>query len=483
MRKKQRFLMPWNVFIIICFAFYIPSLAQESLTQIVKKVKPSVVMVFTYDSKGKILGQGSGFFISKKGDIITNRHVLQGTNRAEIKVAQGEVFPITYIIAEDIQGDLVRAKVNIPEKLVYPLIISSSIPEIGERVIVIGNPLGLEKTVTEGIVSAVRKIPGFGKIIQISAPISPGSSGSPVVNMKGEVIGIATLQMVKGQNLNFAIPSKRVEKLKSGNVKTFAEWREGLGKEWLKSPEGLFYTGLSFLWAKDYEKALSYFEKAVEKNPKNADVWFNIGYCDAVLRQYTEAIGAYKQAIRIKPNDVDAHYNLGMIYDHLGRYTEAIEEFKKAIRIKPDYADAHYNLGLVYGQLGRYPEAIEEYKEVIRIKPDYVDAHCDLGMIYGFLGRHTEAIEEFKEAIRIKPDYADAHYGLGLVYGQLGRYPEAIEEYKEVIRIKPDGVNAHYNLGETYLMLGNTGAALDEYKILKNIDKESANKLFNLIYR
>jgi S1-C subfamily serine protease len=71
---------------------------------------------------------------------------------------------------------------------VYPISIVATSSEVGERVIVIGNPLGLEQTVSDGIVSAVRKIPNFGRIIQITAPISPGSSGSPVVNMQGEVI-------------------------------------------------------------------------------------------------------------------------------------------------------------------------------------------------------------------------------------------------------------------------------------------------------
>jgi S1-C subfamily serine protease len=71
---------------------------------------------------------------------------------------------------------------------VYPISIVATSSEVGERVIVIGNPLGLEQTVSDGIVWAVRKIPNFGRIIQITAPISPGSSGSPVVNMQGEVI-------------------------------------------------------------------------------------------------------------------------------------------------------------------------------------------------------------------------------------------------------------------------------------------------------
>jgi S1-C subfamily serine protease len=171
------------------------------------------VIIFTYDDKGEFLQLGSGFFISQNGDVITNYHVLQGASSAEIKTSDGKTYPITYIVAVDESNDLIRLSVNIPSQDVYPLSLSKTIPEVGERIIVYGSPLGLENTVSDGIVSAIRDIPDFGRIIQITAPISPGSSGSPVLNMQGEVIGIATLQMVEGQNLNFAIPSEKIANL------------------------------------------------------------------------------------------------------------------------------------------------------------------------------------------------------------------------------------------------------------------------------
>jgi hypothetical protein len=112
--------------------------------------------------------------------------------------------------------------VDVFSQFIYPLSLSKTVPEVGERIIVYGSPLGLENTVSDGIVSAIRDIPEFGKIIQITAPISPGSSGSPVLNMKGEVIGVASFQMIDGQNLNFAIPSERVARLNSTKEKKIA---------------------------------------------------------------------------------------------------------------------------------------------------------------------------------------------------------------------------------------------------------------------
>jgi len=389
-----------------------PCHAQEKLPEIIKKVQPSTVLILTYDEDGKVKAQGSGFFISKNGDIITNRHVIEDASKAEIKIGEGKVYAITGIVAEDKEYDLIRASVDIAPELVNPIKLSYSIPEVGEKVIVIGSPLGLEKTVSDGIVSAVREIPRFGKIIQITAPLSPGSSGSPVVNLKGEVIGIATFQILEGQNLNFAVPSERITKLELAKEKTLAEWKSSRRKEWLASAEGLYYTGLLHLWTEDFEKALIYFQKAVEKDPNYADAYFQIGYCYGQLKQYNDAIKAYKQAIRIKPDYAEAHYSLGVAYGSLGRWSEAIESLKQAIRIKPDYAAAHYNLGVAYGSLGRWSEAIESFKQAIRVKPDFAEAHCNLGVAYIITGDKSSALDEYKILKEINQELANKLFNL-----------------------------------------------------------------------
>jgi tetratricopeptide (TPR) repeat protein len=516
MRQLRRFYIP-SAALLFCFIFILPALAQDKLPEIVNKIAPSTVVILTYDKDGKNMGQGSGFFISQSGDIITNKHVLAGANHAEIKTADGKVYPITLIVAEDKDADIIRASVNILGGSVHPLSVSSSIPQVGERVAVIGTPFGLERTVSDGIISAVREIPAFGKIYQISAPVSPGSSGSPVVNMKGAVIGVVTFQVVEGQNLNFATPGQRITKLKTEKRKTYTQWRIEQTEESSDSAKEFYDKGRGFVFAGEYKKALPYFEEAVKKDPRNAEFYLIIGFCMGELGRHSEAIECYKQAIRIKPDYASAHYQIGAAYYKLGRYPEAIECNKQAIRIKPDFGQAQYNLGTVYYKLGRYSEAIDAYKEAIRIEPDdalahnnlgvtYADlrrypeaieyckqairiepdfamAHYNLGGFYADFGRHSEAIECYKQAIRIKPDFAEAHNKLGVTYTDLRRYPEAIEYCKQAIRIEPDFALAHYNLGFTYWTIGDKGSALDQYKILKNLDPDLANRLFNLIYK
>ncbi|MCX8012313.1 MAG: tetratricopeptide repeat protein, partial [Desulfobacterota bacterium] len=327
-------------------------LAEEVLPEIINKVKPSTVLILIYNKEGEITARGSGFFISQDGEIITNRHLLEGAYRAEVKTSNEKVYSITRVVAEDKEADIVMVKVDTLPESVRPLTVSSSTPQVGEKVVVIGNPLGLEGSVSDGIVSAVRDIPGLGTIIQITAPVSPGSSGSPVINAKGEVIGVATFQLVEGQNLNFAVSGQRITQIKKSKSITLDEWRIGKTKNCEETAEGLYYSGLFYLLQDEYDKALSYFKKAAEKNPTYSEAYFYIGYCYGKLGRLTEEIEAYKQAIRIKPDLAEAHCGLGVAYYKLGRPTEAIEAFKQAIRIKPDYAEAHYNLGVAYAELG-----------------------------------------------------------------------------------------------------------------------------------
>ena len=168
------------------------AVTQDLLPELVRRIKPSAVAIETFDSRGEKLSRGSGFFV-EADRIVTNRHVLEGAHRAEVHSSTGAVFPVKGVLAVDAEGDIALLKIDIPTTPIRPLPLDKTSPQEGESVVVIGNPLGLEGSVTNGIVSAVRDIPTFGRIIQITAPISSGSSGSPVVNMQGQVIGIATL--------------------------------------------------------------------------------------------------------------------------------------------------------------------------------------------------------------------------------------------------------------------------------------------------
>ncbi|MFB3883804.1 MAG: tetratricopeptide repeat protein [Thermodesulfobacteriota bacterium] len=480
MRRKLRWVFGTACTIWILTG--VPLSAQEDLPALIKRIEPSIVAVITYTHQGNRLGQGTGFFVDPEGDVITNRHVLEGASQVEIRTTSGQTYRVKGILADDKEGDLVRLTTDLQGKKTRPVPLSASIPEVGERVFVIGSPLGLAETVSDGIISAVREIPQFGKIIQLTAPISPGSSGSPVMNMKGELIGVATFFVMTGQNLNFAIPAERIRKMVPDKARTIAEWGDRR-KEELRSEAGEVYLlGLRHLWIEDYGQALALFEETVRRNPDHADAHFQRGYCFTKLGRYKEAIDAYQESIRLKPEDSVTLNNLCVAYNRAEHYEEALATCLRAILLKSDLVEAYNNLGWTFHKLGRYQEAIEVCRRAIQLKPDFSLAYFNLGNNYSATRSYREAVEAYKQGIRIAPDHADSHLNLGASYFEMGQYENAREAYQQAIRLKPDSIVAHLNLGMVYLRVGDKGSALEEFKILKKLDPESANRLFTLIY-
>jgi serine protease Do len=188
------------------------------LPELVAKNEKAVFSIYTYDEYGSANGMGTGFFIDGKGIGFTNYHVLEGATKAVIKLTDKSVYEIDKIIAADADADVVKFSVkNFDSRTFSYLTLKTTQPLKGSDIFVIGNPEGFENTVSEGIVSSIREIEGFGDIIQITAPISPGSSGSPVMTMDGKVVGIATFQLKEGQNINFAISCKKALDISSNS--------------------------------------------------------------------------------------------------------------------------------------------------------------------------------------------------------------------------------------------------------------------------
>jgi tetratricopeptide (TPR) repeat protein len=470
--------------ILVSLAFLIVSVpqqqAQDILPELVRRIKPSAVAIETFDGRGEKLSRGSGFFIDTDR-VVTNRHVIEGAVRAEVHSSAGNVFPVKGVLAVDAEGDIALLKVDAPGNQIRPLPLDRTSPQEGESVLVIGNPFGLEGSVTNGIVSAVRDIPTFGRIIQITAPISPGSSGSPVVNMQGQVIGVATLQITGGQSVNFAIPSERISQLQISTLMTLPELNVATGRNRRAKAVQLFRDGLSFLSKDDCEKALPYFEKAAESDSNYAEAWAQTGFCNEKLGRHAEAIEASKKAVNLRPS-AESYFNIGLASYYLKQYREAIDAYRQAIKIDPyNSADAYYALGLVYRDTGKADEEIQAYKAAIRLRPDFTSAYERLGARYMKSKKYTEALETFRQLQTLKPGDPATPNNMGEAYLEAGKLNEAVEAFRQAIRLKPDFGRAYYNLGKSFLALGNKDAALEQYNILQNIDQDWAEKLIGLI--
>ena len=324
--------------------------AQETLPALVKRVKPAVVAIATYDATGEPLMTGSGFFL-RPGQVVTNLHVIRGAMRAEIKTldGKGKIFPVDGTLAIDEEGDLALLNIDMPLERARSTELAPDLPEEGEQIFVIGNPLKLEGSVSDGIVSAVREVPNAYRIIQITAPISHGNSGSPVFNLRGQVLGVVTVKVTNGQNINLAIAAARVGQLTAGKLQPLSELNV---KNKGDVAESLYRTGLESLWLGNYDNAVGYFENAANKNPRRADTWIQVGYCKVKQGKSQEAIRAYLQALQLKPNDAEIYNKLGDAYYYAGRLREAIESYTEAARLRPDCAETFYNLAIAYSESG-----------------------------------------------------------------------------------------------------------------------------------
>jgi S1-C subfamily serine protease len=186
--------------------------AAQEIRELASATRPSVVLLRLTEG-GRTVGGGTGFVV-QGGLVATNHHVVDRARAVEAVTEDGSVHLVAGIVAADAANDLALLSVPTLDAAPLPLAAPGNV-EPGDRVVVIGSPLGLAGTVSDGIVSAVRP-DGLGEasrvfrttaILQITAPISPGSSGSPVLDADGEVIGVAVAYLVGGQSLNLAVPT------------------------------------------------------------------------------------------------------------------------------------------------------------------------------------------------------------------------------------------------------------------------------------
>jgi serine protease Do len=223
---------------------------QQAFTSLVKTVTPAVVNISTVSKKklvqpffelspffGDFFGMqqpqyrretslGSGFIINKDGYILTNDHVVKDAERVQVKLSNEKVYT-GKVIGEDAKTDLAIVKIDVRESLPTAVLGDSDKLQVGQWAIAIGNPFGLDRTVTVGVISATGRsnmgIETYEDFIQTDASINPGNSGGPLLNVYGEVIGINTAIVASGQGIGFAIPinmAKRVigQLIKKGSV-------------------------------------------------------------------------------------------------------------------------------------------------------------------------------------------------------------------------------------------------------------------------
>ncbi len=413
-------------FPIMLLLILVVSRVDAKVPDIVLKQKNTVVTIYVDDKNGKRIASGSGFIVDQNGVIVTNCNIIvkwfeEVGNTLNAEIEGGVHFPIEDLISSKCENNLALFKIEATGLPAVKLAADYKLMQ-GESIFVIGNQSGFETTISDG---SIRSIRGKDKLIQISIPVTPERSGSPVFNIKGEAIGAVTFLPKKGKDLNFAVPLKgiakqldRYRKLKKQSVK-------------IDTPSLVYIPRTKPLTER----------KTLEIIPP----------CPTDGRRAPLAKGG-REDYQIKKAEKDA-----------------------------DSANAHFLRGCSYDELNMYKEAIKAYQQSVKIKPDFAEAYVNLGATYYKLGRYANAIDAYKRAIQIKPS-SSVYNKLGAIYIINGKYSIARDIFKKATDIDPNDAVAHYNLGVAYFLNGETNAAFREYILLKDLDKERAKSLVDLIY-
>jgi tetratricopeptide (TPR) repeat protein len=426
--------------VLVLLVFLKTPLKADSIPEIVAKAKPAIVEIVSTDAKGTPKTQGTGFFVSPDGLVITNRHVIEGAGTITAVTNNGAMFLFERIFAEPPGADLAVLKFHATDVPFLKLGESTMAVE-GQKVIVIGNPTGLMGTVSDGIISAFRE---NRSLIQITAPVSHGSSGSPVMDETGQVIGIATLGIAEGQNLNFAIP---VEQASAALAQPPLSWPT--------------------------------LPRATPTPASDAKVYFDSAEACYERREYDKAISDYTEAIRLDPNYASAFDSRGNAYYARGDYDKAISDFTEAIRLDPNYFRAHVDRGDAYLKQSDFDKAISDYNEAIRLSPNSAWGYAYRATAYEKQGALDKAISDHTEAIRLDPNDGFRYYDRGRAYGKKGDLDKAISDYTEAIRVDPTSSfreDFYFSRGDAYYDLGDYDKAISDLTEAIRLDQTSSGR-------
>jgi len=378
-----------------------------SPVELFQRVSPSVFVVEALDEDGKTLMLGSGVAMARDF-LITNCHVVQGGS--SLRVSRGKEHWTATLIQAAPNHDLCGLRpsgLTLPPVEVRP----SSKLATGEHVYAIGSPEGLELTFSEGVISALRETEGV-RMIQTSAPISPGSSGGGLFDAQGNLVGVTSFYLKEGQSLNFALPGEWVSGMLSSSTEATGRPATHLSDAALESRAWL-EIGLEAVKKKDYDVAIDSFRKCADLKQSDASrAWLELGNLGVMA--------TYLREFRLSPQEAQKR---------------AIFAFEKAIELKPDYAEAWRALAIMHDIFREeYGAAIAAAKEATRLAPGELEGWSILGDCYIKTGSYAEAIDALQQGEKVAPTESRPSVLalLGKAHAKKGDREEVLRIYQEL---------------------------------------------------
>lgn len=353
----RRIQPPFGIVFILGMLLVSLAATGQTATQVYESVRDSVFVVKVLDSRGAQKALGSAVLLPS-GKFATNYHVV--SDGRLYRVGHDKNFVPATVFAGDSGKDI--CLLDAPGISGKPALLGMAASlKVGQPVYAVGAPQGLELSISEGIVSQLRGAPV--PLIQTTAAISPGSSGGGLFDAEGRLVGLTTLYLEGGQNLNFALPIEWIAELKPGVRRSDSVRSQG--NLWAQAAE-LERRGD---WAGMRDLCLTW----TRKEPKNFNAWYNLGVASDRLERYADAVDALRKAVRINPEIAQAWHNLGYAYVHLKQPNDGIKAFRQALRINPEYADVWFNLGVCYLMVGDRGTALDIVKTLRPLDPQKAD--------------------------------------------------------------------------------------------------------------
>jgi serine protease Do len=470
-----------------------------------------------YDEYGKPSGSGSGFFIEKEGIGITNYHVLNKAVKATIKTIDEEEFEIDTVLKSSEKMDLIVFRIKNPDKKKFKVIdIATDKPQKGKKVINISSPKGLGNSVSEGIISSFRENKGVCDYVQITAPISAGSSGSPILNENGKVFAVASFKINNAENLNFGvvISEKIIEAMENKDfaknnphfdnrdfvllnvpdekeptmVLNAIEFSKTITTLYLTYTNLQLYREFSLLskdtfYIEDVEtqrkyqfssSTLSAEQSKIDGKKLAKSINFKV-YFPAIKnkpKQFSVEWGRYK----FSDIDLDAYQsNFTIDRDNFmlesamytattGEHKEAISELKTILDEKPDDALALNTLGIISFLIDNKSDAMDYFNTTIEKNPIDPLGFVNRAAMYEKQGEKDLAIEDVSSAINLIPNQSDYYLFRARLYISQEEYSKARTDLNEGLKYDRNNAYLYYSRAIANAFSGNRSAAIDDVR-------------------